>query len=108
KGFVPAIAIERDRDPPPRHLGDVIGRDRRRIGKRFAVMPDQLWQYRDRIGLDDKFLVLGAIALSDAARVTPLVVILVGAADRKRLDPAVTGARHHRDDAARIDAARQK
>ena len=71
-------------------------------------MPDELWQYRDRIGLDDKFLVLGAVALSDEARVTPLVVILVGEADRKRLDPAGTGARHHRDDAARIDAARQK
>ena len=71
-------------------------------------MPDQLWQHRDRIGLDDKFLVLGAVALSDEARVTPLVVILVGKADRKRLDPAGAGARHHRDDAARIDAARQK
>ena len=74
KGLVAAIAVERDRDLAARHLGDVIGRDRRRVGERLAVMPDEPRQHRDRIGLDDEFLVLGAVALGDHAGVAGLVV----------------------------------
>ena len=76
KALVAAIAVERDGHPAARQFRDVIGRDRRRVGERLAIMPDQPRQHRNRIGLDDELLVIGRIALRHHPRVAGLVVFL--------------------------------
>src|SRR5260370_11385806 len=40
--LVTAIAVERHGYFAARHLGDVVGRNGRRVGERLTVMPDQL------------------------------------------------------------------
>ena len=108
EALVAAVAVERDGDVTPGDLGDVPGRHGRRIGERLAVVPGELGDDCDGVGLDDELMVIGAVTLGDHAGIAPLVIRRVLEADGEGLDRAVRGARHRRDDRCRIDAARQK
>ena len=86
EALVAAVAVQRDRHVFARELGEVEARDRRAVGERLAVMPDELREQLDRVGLDVQLVVIGAEARRDFPRVRGLVEGGDVEADRERLD----------------------
>ncbi len=106
--FVAAVAGQSHRHPLASGRRYVIGRHRRGIGKRLVEMPRKLRQQVGDVGFDHALVRLGLEMTSHRPRMRELVEGLVRKTNRGRQHPPGSGARHRRDDEARVDAAGQK
>jgi hypothetical protein len=61
------VSGSRDPGRATAHLRHIVGGNRRRICERFAVMPNELGDNRDRNGLDDHLFVIALISPGDHA-----------------------------------------
>ena len=85
EALVAAVAVQRDRHVLARQLGEVEARDRRAVGERLAVVPDEPRQELDRVRLDLELVVLGAVERGHLPRMRGLVVGRDVEADREGL-----------------------
>ena len=108
EGLVAAVPAEGDGDVLAGELGDQEHRQRRLVPERLVERPGEPRQQRLRVELDLELLVTRAVAARDRARVRPLVVPRVREADRERAHGLGRGRRHHGDDDARVEAAREE
>ena len=108
EALVAPVAVERHRDVLPGEPGDVIARDRRRVGVRLAVVPHERRDHLLRVGPDDQLVVVGAVALRHHPGVGELVESLLVEPDRERLHGPRREPAHQGDHDARIDPPAQE
>ncbi|MCH8130286.1 MAG: NYN domain-containing protein [Acidobacteria bacterium] len=106
--IVPTVTGQDDLDELSSGLGNVVGRDGRRVSERLVKGADDLRQIGDDIRPQEQFMVIGAVSPGDALREFALVKRTVFEADSNRGqsfrdEPGRDGC----DDTA-VDSARQK
>src|SRR5437868_1892577 len=84
KVLVAGIAIKCNRDIVTRHLTKIVSWERGRISVGLIVVPDELFQYVDRVfGLYTELMVIGAKSLCDNPGISGLVVLGLFESNRK-------------------------
>ena len=108
KNLVRAIARQRNGDSLARQLTDAPGRQRRGIGKGFVEHPGDRARRGIIVRCNDADAVIGREPFGDFSGVAGFVMRRRVEADHAGLHWLGRGCRHHRDNARRIDAARQE
>ena len=108
EGLVAAVAVERDRHEPARHLAERQRREGGGVGEGLVVVPHQPRDAGHRVGLHHQLVVLGAEMLRHLAGVPGLVVVRPVEPDREGADRPAGHAADERDHGARVEPAAEQ
>ena len=106
--FVAAIPRQGYGDVLARHGADLESRHRRTVAKRLVIDRRQAVEQIEGIRIDISDVMIGVVALGNFGGIGGFVPASRPECDREGADRVRRQTRHHRHDAARIDAAREK